>query len=105
LTVERITEVSEVRGFSIVRIADLGLEGMSDTNFIKRNPRRWLCVARSLMILGLLCFLYSGFSLNYSVFWTEAKARASSELSLAAISCWIAALIITARLGLFKLRR
>ena len=97
-------EVSEVRAFSIVRIADLGLEGMSDTNFIKRNPKRWVCVARSLMILGLLCFLYSGF-LYYSLFWTEAKTRASSELSLAAISCWIAALIITARLGLFKLRR
>jgi hypothetical protein len=77
---------------------------MSDTNFIKRNTRRWVFVARSLMILGFLCFLYSG-SLYYSLFWTEAKARASGELSFAAISCWIAALIITARLGLFKLRR
>jgi hypothetical protein len=56
------------------------------------------------MILGLLCFLYSG-SLYYSLFWTEAKMRASRELSLAAISCWIAALIIIARLGLFKWRR
>jgi uncharacterized membrane protein YhhN len=77
---------------------------MSDTRLIKRNPRRWVIVARSLMILGLLCFLYSGV-LYYSLFWTEAKTRASRELSLVAISCWAAALIITARLGLFKLRR
>ena len=77
---------------------------MSDTNLIQRNPGRWVFVARSLMILGLLCFLYSG-SLYYSVFWTEAKERLGRELSLVAISCWIAALIITARLGLFKLRR
>jgi hypothetical protein len=77
---------------------------MSDTNFIKRNPRRWIFVARLLMILGLLCFLYSGF-LYDSLFWTEAKVRASRELSLAAISCWIASLIIIARLGLFKWRR
>jgi hypothetical protein len=77
---------------------------MSDTNFIKRNPRRWIFVTRLLMILGLLCFLYSG-SLYNSLFWTEAKMRASRELSLAAISCWIAALIIIARLGLFKWRR
>jgi len=59
---------------------------MSDTNFIKRNPRRWIGVTRLLMILGLLCFLYSG-SLYYSLFWTEAKMRAGRELSLAAISC------------------
>ena len=58
---------------------------MSDTNFIKRNPRRWVFVARSLMILGFLCFLYSG-SLYYSLFWTEAKMKASRELSLVAIS-------------------
>lgn len=77
---------------------------MSDTNFIKRNPRRWVFVARALMILGLLCFLYSAF-LYYSLFWTDAKERAGRELSLVAISCWTAALIITARLGLFKLRR
>jgi hypothetical protein len=77
---------------------------MSDTNFIKRNPRRWVFVARSLMILGLLCFLYSG-SLYYSLFWTKAKASAGRELSIVASSCWIAAVIITARLGLFKLRR
>lgn len=77
---------------------------MNDTNFIKRNPRRWVFVARALMILGLLCFLYSAF-LYYSLFWTDAKERAGHELSLVAISCWAAALIITARLGLFKLRR
>ena len=77
---------------------------MSNTNFIKRNPRRWVFVARSLMISGLLCFLYSSF-LYYSLFWTEAKARAGRELSFVAIACWTAALIITARLGLFKLRR
>jgi hypothetical protein len=77
---------------------------MSDTNLIKRNPKRWIFVARLLMILGLLCFLYSGF-LYGSLFWTEAKMRASRELSLAAISCWIAALIIIVRLGLFKWRR
>jgi hypothetical protein len=47
---------------------------MSGINFIKRNPRRWVSVARSLMILGLLCFLYSGF-LYYSLFWTEAKGE------------------------------
>jgi len=97
-------EVPEVRVFSIVKVADIGLEGMNDTNVINRNPKRWVFVARSLMILGFLCFLYSG-SLYHSLFWTEAKARASSKLSLAAISCWIAALIITARLGIFKLRR
>jgi hypothetical protein len=51
-----------------------------------------------------LCFLYSG-ALYYSLFWTEAKVMASRELSLAAISCWIAALFIIARLGLFKWRR
>jgi len=56
------------------------------------------------MILGLLCFLYSG-SLYYSLFWTKAKASAGRELSIVASSCWIAAVIITARLGLFKLRR
>lgn len=77
---------------------------MSDPNFIKGNPRRWMFLARLLMILGLLCFLYSG-SLYYSLFWTEAKLKASRELSRAAISCWIGALIITARLGLFKWRR
>ena len=77
---------------------------MSDTNFIKRNPRQWMFVTRLLMILGLLCFLYSG-SLYYSLFWTEAKVTASRELSLAAISCWIGALIIVARLGLFRWRR
>lgn len=76
---------------------------MSDTNFFKRNPRRWVFVARALMILGLLCFLYSAF-LYYSLFWTEAKARGGRELSIVAISCWTAALIITQRLGLFKLR-
>ena len=77
---------------------------MSDTNFIKRNPRRWVIVARSLMILGLLCFLYSGF-LDYSLFWTEAKVNASREVSFAGIFCWIAALVIIARLGLFKWQR
>jgi hypothetical protein len=65
---------------------------------------RWIFAARLLMILGLLCFLYSG-ALYYSLFWTEAKVMASRELSLAAISCWIAALFIIARLGLFKWRR
>jgi hypothetical protein len=77
---------------------------MSDTNIIKRNARRWIFVTRLLMILGLLCFLYSG-SLYYSLFWTEAKVNASRELSFAGISCWIGALVIIARLGLFKWRR
>ena len=77
---------------------------MSDTDFIKRNPRRWMFVTRLLMILGLLCFLYSG-ALYYSLFWTEAKVRASRELSLAAISCGIAALFIIVRLGFFEWRR
>ena len=53
---------------------------------------------------GIPVFSVFGFSLLLAV-RTEAKARASRELLLAAISCWIAALIITARLGLFKLRR
>jgi hypothetical protein len=77
---------------------------MSDTGFIKRNPKRWVFVTRLLMILGLLCFLGSG-SLYYSVFFTEEKVRASQALSLAATSCWIGALFIVARLGLFKWRR
>jgi hypothetical protein len=61
-------------------------------------------VTQLLMILGLLCFLYSG-SLYYSLFWTEAKVRAIRELSFAAISCWIGALFIIAGLGLFRRRR
>ena len=75
-----------------------------DTNFIKRNPKRWIFVTRLLMVLGLLCFLYSGL-LDHSLFWTEAKLTASAELTLIAVSCWITALIIMQRLGLFKWRR
>ena len=48
---------------------------MSNTNFTKRSPMRWIVVTRWLMVLGLLCFLYSG-SLYYSVFFHEAN-RAS----------------------------
>ena len=44
-------------------------------------------------------------SLYYSLFWTGVKVRAIRELSLAAISCWIAALLVIAGLGLFKRRR
>lgn len=75
-----------------------------DTNSIKRNPQSWMVVTRFLMILGLLCFVYSGF-LDHSLFWTEAKLTASAELTLIAILCWITALIIMQRLGLFKWRR
>jgi hypothetical protein len=77
---------------------------MSDTNIIKRNSTRWIFVTRLLMVLGLLCFLYSG-SLYYAVFFDETKIRASRELSFAGISCWMGALVIIARLGLFKWRR
>jgi len=76
---------------------------MSNTNFTKRKQTPWTFVARLLMILGLLCFLYSA-SLYNSVFFHEANMKASRELSFAAISCWIAALLITVRLGLFKWR-
>ena len=72
-----------------------------ESTFIKRSPARWIFVTRLLMVLGLLCFLYAG-SLYYAVFFDEAKIRAGRELSFAGISCWIAALFITARLGLFK---
>jgi hypothetical protein len=54
---------------------------------------------------GIAVFPELGLPLYYSLFWTEAKMRVSRELSLAAISCWIAALILIARLGLFKWRR
>jgi len=77
---------------------------MSDTNFTKWNPRRWIFVMRLLMVLGLLCFLCSG-SLYYSVFFHEENIRASRELSFAGISCWTAALFITVRFGLFRWRR
>jgi hypothetical protein len=77
---------------------------MSDATFTKRNSTRWMFVTRMLIVLGLLCFLYSG-SLYYAVFFDEAKIRASRELSFAGISCWIAALLITARIGLFRWRR
>jgi hypothetical protein len=56
------------------------------------------------MVLGLLCFRYSG-SLYYAVFFDETKIRASRELSFAGISCWIAVLLIAARIGLFRWRR
>jgi hypothetical protein len=71
---------------------------------MKRKPKQWKIVALSLMILGLLSFLFSGW-LNGSVFWSAAKTRAGQELSLAAISCWIGALLINVRLGLFKWRK
>jgi hypothetical protein len=77
---------------------------MSDTTFTKQKSTRWIFVTRLLMVLGLLCFLYSG-SLYYAVFFDETKIRASRELSFAGISCWIAALLITARIGLFRWRR
>jgi len=77
---------------------------MGDTDLTKRNATRWIFLTRLLMVLGLLCFLYSG-SLYYSVFFHEAKIRASRELSFAGVSCCIAALLITVRLGLFKWRR
>jgi hypothetical protein len=76
---------------------------MSDTTFTKRKSTRWIFVTW-LLILGLLCFLYSG-SLYYAVFFDETKIRASRELSFAGISCWIAALLIAARIGLFRWRR
>ena len=77
---------------------------MSDTTFTKRKSTSWIFVTRLLMVLGLLCFLYSG-SLYYAVFFDETTIRASRELSFAGISCWIAALLITARIGLFRWRR
>jgi hypothetical protein len=100
---------------------------MSDTSFIKRSPKRWIFVARLLMILGLLCFL--GSTLFYDlldlprtprpstgnvypvrnhrtvIYWTEAEVRGSRELTLAAVSCWIGALFIIQRLGLLKRRK
>jgi hypothetical protein len=100
---------------------------MSDTNFAKQNPRLWSAVARSLMILGVLCNLASAF-LYYLpslpnvprqstgniyviyvhstvAYWTEGELWANRALTAASIFFCALALFTAGRLGLMKWRK